>query len=178
MIEPVHGKRFARGDAGAHSINVGTRIVPVRAEVEPCRAKVVGGRLVADLIDSDALVICEQQHIPQPRHLPIQHLDTEAGGTQQLLHRIAMFPQFAVFYDDGRAKHSWIKPVIAHAAPPGIEDKRVTCDITAFGDADQFPDVLHMGDRYGTFLPRTGNTYQVREIVLSRRVLCSAARLP
>ena len=118
MIVLMHGKRLARGDAGADAVGAGARLVPVGAEIEPGGAEVIGGRLVADVVDGDALAVGQEQHITQPRHLPVQRLDAEARGAQQLLHRVSMLTQFAVFQNDGRAQNGRVEPVIAHAAPP------------------------------------------------------------
>ncbi|MFO1133171.1 MAG: hypothetical protein U1E16_14320 [Hyphomicrobiales bacterium] len=62
-----------------------------------------------------------------------------------------MFAELAILDDDRWAKHGGIKPVVTHAAPPGVEDQRVARGVTALGDAGKLPDMLNMGERDGPF---------------------------
>ena len=62
MVRLVNGKCLARGDAGAHAIGSRTRLVPVGAHVETGCPQIVGGCLVADVIDRDALIVAATEY--------------------------------------------------------------------------------------------------------------------
>ena len=53
-----------------------------------------------------------------------------------------MLAQLAVFDDERRTQHGRIEMVAPHAAQPRIHDQVVPLRLAAFGDTDQFIDVL------------------------------------
>jgi hypothetical protein len=49
-----------------------------------------------------------------------------------------------IFNDDSRPKNGWVKPVIAHAAPPRFLNKRIPLSRIALRDANEFVDVIRV----------------------------------
>ena len=142
MIALVHGQRLAGGDAGAGAVGAGTGLVPVGPLIESRLPQIVGGGHIADIVDGDAFVVGQKENVTQPRDLPVQRLDAEAGGAQELVHGFAVFAQAPVLDDNGGAQNGGIEPVVADTAHPRIDDQRVAVRLAAIRHPDQFIDVL------------------------------------
>jgi hypothetical protein len=80
-----------------------------------------------------------------------------------------MLTELAVFHDHCRAEDGGVELVVAHAAPPGIEDQGIARRVTALGNANQFPNVLDKWEGDGTFLLSSCIKYRLRDFRLSRR---------